>query len=84
MTSTITLKAEQNFIQRHHEGVVKTGSSVLTAGVGGGLTYGLWLGAEALLAMGGAWSVLGGLLVVIAAFVAYSTLRGIFNIMFVV
>lgn len=83
MTSTITLKAEQNFIQRHAEGVIKTGSSVLTAGVGGGLTYGLWLGAEALLAMGGAWSVLGGLLVVIAAFVAYRTLRGIFNIMFV-
>lgn len=80
MTSTITLKAEQNFIQRHQEGIVKTGAVALTAGVGGGLTYGLWLGAEALLAMGGAWSVLGGLLVVIAAFVAFKTLLGIFNL----
>lgn len=82
MTATvINMKSQQRFIERHEAGLTKAASSTSCLVVGGAITGGLWWAGSTLLAMSGAWGVVGAILIVFAAFQALGTLLGFFGIL---
>lgn len=82
MTATIiNMKAQQGFIDRHSDGLTKAVSSTSCLVVGGAIAGGLWWAGSTLLAMSGAWGIVGAILIVFAAFQALGTLLGFFGIL---
>ena len=82
MTATvINMRQQKSFLDRHPDTLTKAVSSASCLVVGGAITAGLWWGGTTLLAMSGAWGVVGAILIVFAAFQALGTLIGFFGIL---
>lgn len=78
--TVIEMKQQKSFVEQHNTGIIKTSAVATTGIVGGGITCGLWMGGSALLAMAGAWQVVGALFIVFAVIAGIRTVVGMVRI----